>query len=215
MAEDVAVGLRQAVERVLEADVADQIARRGREIAASVNEATDAVSARATKAWIESEPQRREAEKNVRRASRDALRWSRKTWKKEVRPALKDLWKRRGPAVAATAAAVSVGREAAEDAAVRMGVMKRREGRHWGLFFVGLLLGAAAGAVVAMLTTPKAGDKMRDELAVRARDAADKARDAADKARDGAGEWMPLFQRDEAEGETAVDATPSEGDEGG
>lgn len=215
MAEDVAVGLRQAVERVLEADVTDQIARRGREIAASVNEATDAVSARATKAWIESEPQRREAEKNVRRASRDALRWSRKTWKKEVRPTLKDLWTRRGPAVAATAAAASVGREAAEDAAVRLGVMKRREGRHWGLFFFGLLLGAAAGAVVAMLTTPKAGDRMRDELAVRARDAADKARDAADKARNGAGEWMPLFQRDEADTEAPVDATPSEGEEGG
>lgn len=213
MAEDVAAGLRQAVERVLEADVTDQIARRGREIAASVNEATESVSARAAKAWSESEPQRREAEKNMRRASRDAMRWSRRTWKKDVRPALKDLWGRRGPAVAATAAAVTVGREAAEDTAVRLGIIKERERRRWGAFFFGILLGTIAGAVVAMLTTPKPGTAMRDELSVRARDAADKARDAADKARNGAGEWMPLFQRED--GDTPVDAAASEGAEEG
>ena len=56
-----------------------------------------------------------------------------------------------------------------------------------------MLIGAAAGAVIAILTTPKPGREMRDELAEKARDAADKAREAAG----GAGDWVPLFQRPE------------------
>jgi len=205
MAEDVSTGLRQVVERVLEADVTDQITRRGRELAASVSEATDAVAERATQAWAESEPQRREAEKSVRRASREAMGWSRATWKKQLRPTLKDLWSRRTAAMSATAAAIPVGREVVEDAAVRLGVRKRREGRHWAAFFLGLLIGAAAGAAVAMLTAPKAGREMRGELA-------DKARDAADKAREGAGDWVPLFQRETSNGDVA-EATPAESEE--
>ena len=79
---------------------------------------------------------------------------------------------------------------------------------------MGLLIGAAAGALVAILTTPKPGREMRDELAGRARDAADKAREAA-----GASDWAPLFQRPEGNGAAealpdgepspAVDTTPS------
>jgi gas vesicle protein len=214
MAEDVSTGLRQVVERVLEADVADQIARRGKEIATSVSEATDNVSARATKAWIESEPQRREAEKNLRRASQEAMGWSRQTWKKQLRPTLKDLWSRRSMAMGATAAAIPVGREVVEDAAVRLGIRKRRESRHWFAFFLGMLLGMAAGAAVALLTTPKPGREMRDELAVKARDAAERAREAADKAREGAGDWVPLFQREAEEGGSeAAPAEPAEGEQ--
>lgn len=204
MAEDVSTGLRQVVERVLEADVTDQIARRGREMAASVSEATDAVAERAAKAWSDSEPQRREAEKSVRKASHEAMDWSREAWKRQVRPTLKDLWKRRTAAMGATAAAIPVGRELAEDAAVRLGVRKRREGRHWAAFFIGLLIGAAAGAAAAMLTTPKPGRQMRDELAV-------KARDAADKAREGAGDWVPLFQREETDG--GAETAPAESED--
>jgi gas vesicle protein len=66
-------------------------------------------------------------------------------------------------------------------------------------FFLGLLVGAAAGAIVAMLTTPKPGREMRDELA-------DKARDAATRARDEAGDWVPLFQREETNGSPAEPA---------
>ena len=212
MAEEVSTGLRQVVERVLEADVTDQIARRGREIATSVSEATDAVSDRAAKAWTESEPQRREAEKSMRRASREAMNWSRATWKKQVRPTLKDLWKRRSVAMGATAAAIPVGREVVEDAAARLGVRKRRERRHWFAFFVGMLIGAAIGAAVAVLTTPKPGNEMRDELATRARETADKARETADKAREGAGDWVPLFQREAADG-GAGDPAPAESEE--
>jgi hypothetical protein len=214
MADDVSTGLRQVVEKVLEADVTDQIARRGRELAASVAEATDVVSERAGEIWRDSAPQRREAEKNVRRASGEAMKWSEQTWRRQVRPTLKDLWSRRRAAVGATAAAIPVGREMVEDAAVRLGISKRRERSHWVAFFVGLLLGVAAGAVAAMLTTPKPGREMRDELA-------DRARDAADKAREGAGDWVPLFQRHEdAEGVNGqVDemgeapVTPAEGEE--
>jgi len=216
MAEDVSTGLRQVVERALEADVADQIARRGKEIAASVSEATDNVSARATKAWTESEPQRRQAEKELRRASRDAMDWSRKTWKKQLRPTLKDFWSRRSMAMGATAAAIPVGREMVEDAAVRLGIRKRQESRHWFAFFLGMLLGLAAGAAVALLTTPKPGREMRDDLAVKARETADRAREAADKAREGAGDWVPLFQREAGDsGAEAAPAEPTEGEQPG
>jgi gas vesicle protein len=200
MADEVPTRVRSMVERVLEADVTDQIAKRGQELARAVGQATESVSQRAEQAWKESAPQRREAEKAARRASSDAMRWGRRTWQRELRPSLRDLWGRRAAALAAAGAAVPAGRELADDAAMRLGIRRRRERRHWTAFFLGLLIGAAVGAVVAILTTPKPGREMRDEIAERARDAADKAREAADKARDaaGAGDWVPLFQRPES-----------------
>ena len=54
MADEVSTRVRTVVEKMLEADVTDQIARRGRELAEAVAEATDAVSARAGDAWRES-----------------------------------------------------------------------------------------------------------------------------------------------------------------
>jgi gas vesicle protein len=196
MADEVSTRVRSVVEKVLEADVTDQIARRGRELAAAVAEATETVSARAGDAWRDSEPQRRDAEKAARRAGKDAMKWSRRTWAKELSPALRDLWSRRGVAVGAAGAAIPAGQQIVEDAAVRLGIRKQRERRHWMAFFLGLIVGAAAGAIVAMLTTPKPGREMRDELA-------DKARDAATRARGEAGEWVPLFQRDETNGSPA------------
>lgn len=195
MADEVPTRVRSIVERVLEADVTDQIAKRGQELARAVGQATESVSQRAEEAWKESAPQRREAEKAARRASRDAMRWGRRTWQRELRPSLRDLWGRRGAALAAAGAAMPAGRELVDDAASRLGIRKRREERHWAAFFLGLLIGAAAGALVAVLTTPKPGREMRDELAERARDAAEKAREAA-----GASDWVPLFQRPEANG---------------
>jgi gas vesicle protein len=192
MADEVPTRVRSMVERVLEADVTDQIARRGQELARAVGQATESVSQRAEGAWKESAPQRREAEKAARRASRDALRWGRRTWQRELRPGLRDLWGRRGAAMAAAGATIPVGRELVDDAAVRMGIRRRREQRRWTAFFLGLLIGAVAGAVVAVLTTPKPGREMRDDLAERARDAAEKAREAAE-----ATDWVPIFQRPE------------------
>lgn len=193
MADEVSTRVRSVVEKMLEADVTDQIARRGRELAAAVAEATETVSARAGDAWRDMEPQRRDAEKAARRAGKDAMKWSRRTWKKDVSPTLRDLWKRRTAAVGAAGAAIPVGQQLVEDAAARLGIRKERERRHWMAFFLGLLVGAAAGAIVAMLTTPKPGREMRDELA-------EKARDAAERAREEAGEWVPLFQREPTNG---------------
>jgi gas vesicle protein len=209
MADEVSTKVRSVVEKLLEADVTDQIARRGREIAAAVAEATETVSARAGDAWRESEPQRRDAEKAARRASKDAMTWSRRTWRKDLRPALRDLWKQRTVAMGAAGAAIPAGQQIVEDAAVRLGIRRQRERRHWAAFFLGLILGAAAGAIIAMLTTPKPGREMRDELA-------EKARDAATRARGEAGEWVPLFQREPTNGsgepaaEAAVEPAPAE-----
>lgn len=221
MADEVSTTVKSIVEKVLEADVTDQVARRGREIAAAVGEATDNVSARASSAWQDSAPVRRDAQKNMTRATRDALRWGQRTWKKDLRPSLRDLWSRRTVALATAGAAIPAGREVLDDAAVRLGVRKRRESRHWAAFFIGLLVGAAAGAIVAMLTTPKPGHEMRDELAEKAREAAERARQSAG----GAGEWVPLFQRDangdaiegsepktENEAPSEIGSEPAEGD---
>jgi hypothetical protein len=193
MADEVSTRVRSVVEKMLEADVTDQIAQRGRELAAAVAEATETVSARAGEAWRESQPQRRDAEKAARRAGKDAMKWSRRTWKKDVSPTLRDLWKRRTAAIGAAGAAIPVGQQLVEDTAARLGIRKERERRHWTAFFLGLLVGAAAGAIIAMLTTPKPGREMRDELA-------EKAREAADRAREEAGDWVPLFQREPQNG---------------
>ena len=224
MADEVSTTVRSMVEKVLEADVKDQITQRGRELAAAVGEATDAVSTRASEAWRDSAPTRREAEKAVRKAGRRAAGWSSRTWRRDLRPSLNQLWNRRSVAIGAAGAAIPAGRELVEDAAVRLGIRKRREERHWAAFFFGMLIGLAAGAIVAMLTAPKPGREMRDELAVKARDAAEKAREAAGSA----GEWVPLFQRPEVNGEATdeaigpasdatdpapIDATPREGEE--
>ncbi|MEP6469740.1 MAG: YtxH domain-containing protein [Chloroflexota bacterium] len=227
MADEVPTRVRSIVEKLLEADVTDQITKRGRELAAAVGQATESVSQRADEAWRDSAPQRREAEKAARQASRDALLWGRRTWQRDVSPSLRGLWGRRGAAMAAAGAAIPVGRELMDDAAARIGVRKRREQRHWTAFFVGLLIGAAAGALIAVLTTPKPGREMRDELAEKAREAADRAREAAG----GASDWVPIFQRPGTNGGTspsvppqapvenelpsspAVDAAPTEGEE--
>lgn len=214
MADEASTTVRSMVEKVLEADVKDQITQRGRELAAAVGDATEAVSTRASEAWRDSEPTRREAEKAVRKAGRQAAGWSRRAWQRDLRPSLGQLWNRRSVAIGAAGAAIPAGRELVEDAAVRLGIRKRHEERHWASFFLGMLIGLAAGVIVAMLTAPKPGREMRDELAEKARDAAEKARDAAGTA----GEWVPLFQRPGVDGELGeeatapIDATPAEGE---
>ena len=178
MAQDISGGVRSAVDRMLEADVQRQISRRGREMASAVADATEAAAARAAEAWQESRPARREAARSARRYGKEAA----KAWKKQVRPALGSAWKRRTVAIGAASAAVPAGKEVIDAAAVRLG-LKRQEERHWTAFFIGLLLGAIAGAAVAMLTAPKPGSQMREELASKAREA---------------GDWVPIFQREPA-----------------
>lgn len=197
--EELSTTVKSLVDKVLEADVADQIAQRGREMAAIVADATDTAAQRASEAWRESAPTRRDAARAARRYSRDAASWSKRTWHSDVRPALRQLWRRRAVALGAAGAAVPAGRELVQDAAIRLG-LRRREERHWGTFFVGLMIGAAAGALIAILTAPKPGRAMREELATRARGAATNASD-----------WVPLFQREETNGSAAE---PPRADEG-
>lgn len=180
-AEDLSAGVRSIVDKVLEADVTDTIAQRGKEIAAALTDASESAAERAQQAWRDSAPMRR-----------DATKWSRRTWKKDVQPQLRDLWKRRAVAVGAAGAAVPAGRELVDAAAVRLN-LKRREQRHWGSFFLGLIIGAVAGAAVALLTAPKPGREMRDDLAEKARSAAENAP-----------EWVPLFEREPRNGNATI-----------
>lgn len=168
-AEDITDNIRSLIDRMVDAKITQELAKRGAEVGSLANEA-----------WRDSRPMRRDAAKALSRASDDAAKWSRSS----LRPFLKDLWSRRTLAIGAAGAAVPAGREIVDNAAVRLGI-KEKEDRHWGSFFLGLLLGIAAGAIAAMLTTPKRGSEMRRELTERADELATKAKD----------EWVPIFER--------------------
>jgi hypothetical protein len=208
MADQVTTNARSMVERLFDPKVQDNVTKRARTLMAALGEAAEKASDQAASSWKDAEPIRRDAA----RAGRDALRWGNRTWQKDLLPSLNRLWSKRTVALGAAGAAVPVARELIDDAAVRMGIRARREERHWGAFFGGLLLGAVAGLIAAILTAPKAGRQMRDELAVTAKDAATRAREVAStgarevaararEAAESAGEWVPIFQRPEAEGE--------------
>jgi gas vesicle protein len=168
-ADDISDSIRSLVDRLVDAKITHEIARRGTEATELANEA-----------WKDSRAMRRDAAKAIERATKDASKWSRKT----LRPWLKDVWSRRTLAIGAVGAAVPAAREVVDTAAVRLGV-KEKEERHWGAFFLGLLFGIAAGAIAAMLTTPKPGSEMRRELGERADELATRAKD----------EWVPIFER--------------------
>lgn len=215
MPDQVTTNARSTVERLLNPGLQDQITRRGRALAEVIGDAAETASERAATSWRDAEPMRRQAA----RAGRDAWRWGRRTWRSDMQPSLGRLWSNRTAALGAAGAAVPVARELIDDAAVRMGIRKRREERHWGAFFVGILLGAVAGVVAAMLTAPKAGREMRDELVETAKDAATRAREVAVHARDAAvaagasaGEWVPIFQRPDIEAEENGTATVEAGE---
>jgi gas vesicle protein len=203
-ADDISTSVKSFIDKVLEADITDTVAQRSREIAAAVGDATESAMDRASDTWRDSAPVRREAIKNVQRASRDAGKWGNRAWRKDLEPKVRDLWKRRAVALGAAGAAIPAGRELAESAAERLG-LKQREERHWGAFFLGLLLGAAGGVIVALLTAPKRGSELRGELVERAQDAAGVVTEKAQAVAESAGEWVPLFQRDGAEGAEGAD----------
>ena len=204
---------RSLIERLFDPTVKEQVAARGRSLAAAAVEAAEAASEQASATWRDAEPIRREAA----RAGRDALRWGRLRWRQEIQPGIERAWSGRTAALGAAGAAVPVAKQIIDDAAVRLGIRRRKEERHWGAFFVGIMIGAAAGVIAAMLTTPKAGRQMRDELAETARgaakDAGIRAREVAARAREAAanaGEWVPIFQRPEATDGEPNDQPPVE-----
>jgi gas vesicle protein len=218
-ADEIADSIRSLIDRLADANVTREMARRGQDVAGMVAERGADVGDRASEVWRDTRPLRRDAAKRMSRAGGEAARWSDRTWRSSLRPLLKDLWTRRTVAIGAAGAAVPVGRELVDTAAARLRQRERQEQRHWGAVFLGLLLGAAAGAIVAMLTTPKRGVEMRQELGTKADEVRAELSTKADEvrselsARAKEAEWVPIFQRDEATngsiGETISDASGS------
>jgi YtxH-like protein len=201
VAETVADTVKSIIDRVVDAEVTKEIARRGGDVAGIIAERGAGVGERASEAWRETRDARREAAKRVSGATGEAAKWSDGLWRGAVAPALSDLWKRRTVAAGAAGAAVPASRELLESAAVRLGLRERQreeERRRWGAFFLGLALGAIAGTIAALLTTPKRGSDVRRELGVRAdevrRELGVKADEIAARAREA--DWMPVFQRE-------------------
>ena len=189
-ADEIAETIRTLIDRVSDAKLTQEMARRGQEVAGIVAERGADVGDRASEAWRDSRPLRRDAAKRASRAGAEAARWSDRTWKSSVRPMLKDLWNRRTVAIGAAGAAVPAAQELVDSAAVRLGLRERQERRHWGAFFLGLLFGAAAGAIIATAhdaearqrDAPRAGgkaDEVRSEISASAKEA----------------EWVPIFQK--------------------
>jgi gas vesicle protein len=203
-AEEITDNIRALVDRLVESKVTHEMARRGQDVASLLAERGADVGAMANDAWQESRPMRRDVSKQLGRTSRDVAKWMNRTWRKDVRPTLRDMWKRREVAIGAAGAAVPAAGEIVDTAAVRLGLKQQREERHWGAFFLGLLFGLAAGAIVALLTAPKRGDEMRRDLTERADEIATRAKD----------EWVPMFQRDETNGQPAAEPTTATISEG-
>jgi gas vesicle protein len=202
-AEEITENIRALVDRLVESKVTHEMTKRGQDVASLIAERGADVGAMANDAWRDSRPIRRDARKQIMRTSHDLAKWANRTWRKDIRPTLRDIWKRRKVAIGAAGAAVPAAGEIVDTAAVRLG-LKHREERHWGAFFFGLVLGLAAGAIAALLTAPKRGDEMRRDLTERADEIATRAKD----------EWVPMFQRDETNGQTTAEsatATLAEG----
>jgi gas vesicle protein len=207
-ADDITDNIRTLIDRMVDAKFTQEMAKRGQDVASLLAERGAEVGDLAGEAWRETRPVRRDAAKRVTKATGEAASWSDSVWRRTLRPALKDLWKRRTVAIGAAGAAVPAGREIVDSAAVRLG-LRRREERHWSAFFLGIVLGAAAGAIVALLTAPKRGSEMRRDLGEKA----DEVRnEIATRAKDA--EWVPIFQRDDANGHAgeAAEAIESAGD---
>jgi urease accessory protein UreF len=149
---------------------------RAQAVAEAIGQAVEEAAERATEAWRESEPARHEAAKAIEQQGRELGKMSRRLWRKELRPRLERFWNRRTVAIGAAGAAVPA---MLEDAAVELGLRPRKS--HWGAFLAGIIIGGLTGVAVAMLIAPKPGAETREELATRARDAAEAA-----------GDWIPV-----------------------
>ena len=68
--------------------------------------------------------------------------------------------------------------------------MNREEGSGGGSYLGWFLLGAAIGAVAAMISAPRTGRQARDLLLERGGDVAKRAQELAEQAQQQAGEWL-------------------------
>ncbi|MEO5987105.1 MAG: YtxH domain-containing protein [Candidatus Limnocylindria bacterium] len=210
-ADDITESIRSFIDRVTDANVTREMAKRGQTVAGLLAERGAEVGDRATDAWRETRPLRQDAADAVVRAGGEAARWSDRTWRSSVRPMVRDLWKRRTLAMGAAGAALPVGKELVDTAAARLGLRERTERRHWGMFFGGLILGAIGGAIAAMLFTPKRGSEIRREIGSRADGVRDEIASRAKEA-----DWMPIFQRENGSNgaETTASVTEAAADTG-
>jgi hypothetical protein len=190
--------IQALIDRISQRDVPTEVSRRGEALAESLRQLADEGTMRAAIAWRESRPMRREIRKTMEKQGRELGRWSRDMWRRELRPGLRRVWNRRVAAYTAAGAAIPAGRQLIEETAADLG-LRRRDERHWGAFLAGVLIGAMAGAVAALLTAPKPGRETRDELAARARDAAETA-----------GEWVKIGVAAEGNGSASPQATEVE-----
>jgi YtxH-like protein len=172
--------LEAFMDRMARKDVPDEVAQRGQALADAIAQVAEEAAQRASSAWRESRPVRRDMARAFERQGREVGKWSRQMWRDEIRPNLKRAWNNRTIALGAAGAAVPAGRQLIEDAVADLG-RRPRQDRHWGSFFAGILIGALVGALAAILTAPKPGRETREELATKAREAADVA-----------GEWIPV-----------------------
>ncbi|HEV7199439.1 MAG TPA: YtxH domain-containing protein [Candidatus Limnocylindria bacterium] len=152
---------------------------RAQALAEAFGQAVEEAAERANAAWRETQPARHEAAKAIEEQGRQLGKMSRRLWRKEIRPRLQRFWNRRTVAIGAAGAAGAAVPAMLEDAAVELGLRPRRS--HWGAFVAGIIIGGLTGVLVAMLTASKPGVETREELAARARDAAEAA-----------GEWIPV-----------------------
>src|SRR5437870_2990059 len=166
-ADDLTTAIRSLVDKALESQTREQIAARGREVAAAIAETAGTAAERASEiandVWRESAPQRREAVKEAVRMRRDAFKWGRKAWLKQLQPALRNAWSQRAAAIGAAGLAVPASRELVDQARIRLGLRQREEHR-WRIFFLGLVLGAIGGAIAALLPAPRPDERVRTEL---------------------------------------------------
>jgi len=168
------------MDRIGRKDIPEEVVERGQALADAITEAAEEAAQRASTAWRESRPARRDVARAVERQSRELGKLSGQVWRQNIRPGLRRVWNRRTVALGAAGAAVPAGRQLIEEAAAELGLRPRQD-RHWGSFFAGIVIGALTGALVAILTAPKPGRETREELTARAREAADAA-----------GEWIPV-----------------------
>jgi gas vesicle protein len=172
--------LEAFMDRIARKDVPDEVAQRGQALADAIAQVAEEAAQRASSAWRESRPARKDMARAFERQGREVGKRSRRIWRDDIQPTLKRAWNRRTVAMGAAGAAVPAGRQLIEDAVAELGLRPRQD-RHWGAFFAGILIGALVGALAAILTAPKPGRETREELATKAREAAETA-----------SEWIPV-----------------------
>ena len=87
-ADELTTAIRSLVDKALESQTREQIAARGREVAAAIAGTAGTAAGRASDiandVWRDSASQRREAAQTAERMRRDALKWGRRAWLKQL-----------------------------------------------------------------------------------------------------------------------------------